>query len=87
MTKSAIDAALQHGAESLAAFANDGEGYYTAVVKIDDQEEFNRLAVPYTDEIAKESRDGVVWPWDMESAGKVIQKQYDMLRAEENRND
>ena len=50
--RSAIDNALKDGGSS-PSFVNDGEGFYTAVVCLDDQEKFAKLAVPYTEDFAK----------------------------------
>src|SRR3546814_619055 len=43
-------------------FAGDGEGYNVSVHVLPDAE-FQRLAMPYTDEIARES--GGFWPWNL----------------------
>src|SRR3546814_9713108 len=43
-------------------FAGDGEGYNVSVHVLPDAE-FQRLAMPYTDEIARES--GGFWPWHL----------------------
>src|SRR3546814_20944821 len=42
--------------------AGDGEGYNVSVHVLPDAE-FQRLAMPYTDEIARES--GGFWPWNL----------------------
>src|SRR3546814_5267890 len=43
-------------------FAGDGEGYNVSVHVLPDAE-FQRLAMPYTDEIAREY--GGFWPWNL----------------------
>lgn len=82
--RDAIDRALanEKGADSLSAFVNDGEGYYTGVVKIDKPEDFDRLAVPYNDEIAQDHRDDAIWPWQIKRAIDAVQSQYDQLREQ-----
>lgn len=44
-------------------FAADGEGYYINIHVLPDGE-FQRLACPYTDEIAR-APDGAFWPWHL----------------------
>lgn len=82
--RDAIDRALneERGASSLSAFVNDGEGFYTGVVKIDKPEDFDRLAVPYNDEIAQDHRGEAIWPWQIKRAVDVVQEQYDQLRSQ-----
>jgi hypothetical protein len=42
-------------------FVNDGEGYEPIVICVS-PETMDKMAVPYTDEIAQERRDKVIWP-------------------------
>jgi hypothetical protein len=80
--RDAIDRALSdEGKGSLGAYVNDGEGFYTAVVRVDNQETFDKLAVPYHDEIAQDHRDDAIWPEQMKSVQVAIQEQYDILMA------
>lgn len=82
--RDAIDRALtnEEGADSLATFASDGEGYYTGVVKIDKPEDFDRLAVPYNDDMAQDRRGDAIWPWQIKRAIDAVQSQYDKLREQ-----
>lgn len=62
----------------LSAFVNDGEGFYAAVVKIDDEKEFQKLTTPYTDEVTLGSQsDNAIPPWKLESVRKAIQQEHD----------
>ena len=62
--RKAIDEALCAPDQSAVAdvFTNDGEGYDLRVRCVPG-ERIYRLALPYTDEAAKETDPGAVWPW------------------------
>lgn len=70
--RSAIDNALKDGGGSSPSFVNDGEGFYTAVVCLDDQEKFDKLAVPYTEDFAKAHDEP--GPWDMLIVQELLRK-------------
>lgn len=71
--RDAIDRALERGHGYASCYVNDGEGYYTAVVKVDDKEKLDRLGVPYTDEVAgAQSVDNPIWPWDLPGAVEAL---------------
>lgn len=74
--RSAIDKALSEGGGTATSYVNDGEGFYLAVVCVDDEKEFTKLAVPYVDEIAMAKSDEK-GPWDMEIVKTLIQECYD----------
>lgn len=61
--RSAIDRALAHGdgRAKATSFTNDGEGFDVHVLLLDDKT-MDRLALPYTDEIASEKKDAALWP-------------------------
>jgi len=44
------------------AMTGDGEGYTLHIIP---SEEEIRLALPYTDDYAEESRENAIYPWDM----------------------
>lgn len=80
--RDAIDRALSdEGKGSMGAYVNDGEGFYTAVVRVDNKDTLDKLAVPYQDEMAKDHRDEAIWPEQMKSVQLAIQEQYDKLIA------
>lgn len=57
--REAIDSALKEGWAELHAFTSDGEGYETYVAVVDAEQE-RRLLLPYTDEFAEDTREGVI---------------------------
>ena len=63
--KKAIEKALDRGRGETDTFCNNGEGY-TIVVILDDSDwqngEWKKRAVPYTDEVARETREDAIWP-------------------------
>ena len=63
--RAAIDQALAGGQGECGTFVNDGEGYAVRV-KLADEATMDTLAVPYTDENAKESQtSSAIWPWKL----------------------
>jgi len=44
---------------------NDGEGYDIIVIKEEDEDILNRLAVPYSAEYAAENRENAIDPYDL----------------------
>ena len=56
--KSAIDNALIGKSAKCEAYTSDGEGYETSVICLNDKKRFEKLELPYTDEICKEP-DGI----------------------------
>lgn len=66
----------------LAAFVNDGEGFYGAVVRVDDKsEKFDLLAVPYVgEEYAKENRENAIYPHRIRRASEAIKEQDELVR-------
>lgn len=69
--RAAIDKALTEGGGTATSYVNDGEGFDTAVVRVDNDAEFAKLAVPYTNEIAK-AQPNDKGPWDMKVVHKLI---------------
>lgn len=63
--RTTIDQALATGHSTVVAFTNDGEGYDAHVTLLSD-EQVNKLAVPYTDEFAREGSESALWPWSEE---------------------
>lgn len=43
----------------------DGE-WYTITVRVYSNEDAEKLAVPYTEDFAKERREAAIWPWKKE---------------------
>ena len=70
-------------------FVNDGEGYEPIVICAS-PETMDKMAVPYTDEIAQERRDNVIWPGVLiytkhfNSAGEEIDEQGNLVPNGEN---
>lgn len=62
--RDAIDSALATGSAKADCFTNDGEGY-SVIIRTVDQTDAESLAVPYTDEVARESSLSARWPWDI----------------------
>jgi hypothetical protein len=65
--RDALNDALEKGQGQATTYVNDGEGYYALVVQSDD-ETIDKLMVPYIDEIAYDSRDDIVHPWELDGA-------------------
>jgi hypothetical protein len=61
--RDALDAALAaaDGKTKAEVFVNDGEGYLLTVAVVSG-EKMVEMAVPYTDDCAREKRSGTVWP-------------------------
>lgn len=61
--RAAIDKALaaHDGHAKATSFTNDGEGFDVHVLLLDEKT-MDRLALPYTDEIASEKKDTALWP-------------------------
>lgn len=59
-----IDQALAEGNGNsfMEAFVNDGEGYELQVSVV---ESMDGMALPYADEMARETRDERIWPFDL----------------------
>ena len=76
---------------SVNVMANDGEGYSVHVVKVNDGEKINMLAVPYTDEISKERDAEALYPHALKLSEKCVAYPEDMKRrpgdGEENKKD
>lgn len=66
----------------LSAFVNDGEGFYGAVVRVDDKsEKFDLLAVPYVgEEYAQENRENAIYPHRIRRAAEAIDEQREQIR-------
>lgn len=65
--RNAIDKALEVGEIGCAsAFASDGEGFATIVIKEEAKEVWDKLKVHYVDDMAKETRKkDVIYPGDL----------------------
>src|SRR5690606_41580973 len=48
--------------------SGDGEGYALHIQPVDDPKAWERLALPYVGEEAKERRRDVLWPWAIREA-------------------
>lgn len=70
--RDAIDRALSEDQGGIAtSFVNDGEGFDTVVLRVDNEAEFAKLAVPYTSDIAKERNENAPGPWDKKILNKL----------------
>lgn len=66
--KRAIEDALAMGHGEAELLPADGECYNVVIFKFDHKfgsPEWNRLAVPYTEEYAREKRDKAIRPWEL----------------------
>ena len=59
--RDAINVALTNGNSICPSMANDGEGYSIFIRTMSDTEA-DRMAAPYTDEIASEKGENAFWP-------------------------
>lgn len=63
--RDAIDRVLKqkHPAKAMfEAYVNDGEGYELTVYLTENKDRLDNLAVPYTEEYAKEKNEKAIWP-------------------------
>jgi hypothetical protein len=58
--RDALTAVIDSGRGACLSFASDGEGFAAVVLKAD-QEQIDKLAMPYSDEVAREAGRGE-WP-------------------------
>ena len=63
--RAAVDKAMMEGSGRMDSFVNDGEGFSLGVLCVKPDV---RLAVPYTEEIARETRTNVIWPWEIQGS-------------------
>jgi hypothetical protein len=60
--KARIDSVLNSGGpEKTEVMTADGEGYSIHIILAEDD---TKLALPYTEDYAKENRENVIYPWD-----------------------
>lgn len=59
--RDSINEALRKGLSSCDSFVNDGEGYMI-IVHLLSEDDAQRMAVPYTDDIASEKNPDAFWP-------------------------
>lgn len=64
LLRDAIDEALRTGSGKAECFVCDGEGYRVDVVATDD-ENMDKMAVPYTDQIAEAPAGNNFGPWSL----------------------
>ncbi len=62
--RNAIDLALTGDSVTVDFFANDGEGY-SVIIRAVGSTEAETLAVPYTEDSARENSKTAKWPWDL----------------------
>jgi len=79
MLKKAIEDAVANGHGFISAFQGDGEGYNTLIARVDNPQDFDRLANSYTEEIASDKREDAIWPWDMGSIRKANEDSQEWL--------
>ena len=74
LLRNTLDNALAKGMDTTeqidepGLFVNDGEGYEVRVLFLEgdwDTMAWRRLAVPYTEDCAKETHENALWPWDI----------------------
>ena len=65
--RDSIDRVLNNKSDrdSILSFVVDGEGYDLWIMNIDDPQMLNKLSLPYTDEIAKQSHNESIHPWQI----------------------
>lgn len=64
----ALEKAIKSGrGETGDLYTADGEGYIVVVLRRDETwpEGWEHLALPYTDDCARERRGDAVWPWEL----------------------
>lgn len=69
--RDALNRALENGVAGALAFCNDGEGYNAIVAKVD-EETFNTLSQPYTDECCAGGGGGQIGPWELPRVVEAI---------------
>lgn len=60
-----INQALSSGTGECQTNVSDGEGFDVYVVRIDHQQTLDKLAVPYTKDVAEEKDSAAIWPWNL----------------------
>jgi hypothetical protein len=67
--KAGIEEAISCGNVSLEMSAADGEGYELKIQLIDkpiESEDWQKAALPYSNEEAQDKRSNIIWPWQRE---------------------
>lgn len=78
--RDAIDQALEKNSAVTESMVNDGEGFDIVVACVDNLEEFDKLSVPYTSDIAKEHNSAAKDPWEIFNAVKAMREAQDARR-------
>lgn len=78
--RDAIDQALEKDTAVVESMVNDGEGFDIVVARIDNQEEFDKLSVPYTSDIAQEHNPHAKNPWEIFNVLKALREAQDARR-------
>lgn len=71
--KQAVDEALTNGTGECELFVNDGEGFTFAVLKVDNPETKEKLAIPYTDDFAASKNKDAIWPEQILYKDQIIE--------------
>jgi hypothetical protein len=74
--RDAIDVALKEGKSHASAYVSDGEGFYTLVVNLA-EDRIHKIMTPYQDEIAQDSREDAIPPWELDEAKEAEVQAYD----------
>ncbi|SMB96847.1 hypothetical protein SAMN00808754_1685 [Thermanaeromonas toyohensis ToBE] len=63
----AVEKAIKSGHGEAELYTADGEGYTIVVLRKGEPwpEGWEHLALPYTDDCARERREDAVWPWEL----------------------
>ncbi|MGI9951951.1 hypothetical protein V3F56_06250 [Moorellaceae bacterium AZ2] len=63
----AVEKAIKSGRGEAEPYTADGEGYTVVVLRKDEPwpEGWERVALPYTDDCARDRRENIIWPWDI----------------------
>lgn len=59
----AINKAISSGEGACQSCVNDGEGFDVHIRRVDDPQLLDKLAVPYTSDVAEEKDSAAIWPW------------------------
>ena len=70
----AINKAISDGAGECQTSVNDGEGFDVYIHRVNDQQTLDKLAVPYTKDVAEEKDSAAIWPWSYKLSIKMMKE-------------
>ena len=72
----AINKAISDGAGECQTSVNDGEGFDVHIRLVNDQQMLDKLAVPYTDDVAEEKDKSAMAPWALSQFLTALGKRF-----------